>query len=292
MTTLVPPADTVSEAWLNTVRTVHNQGDAVVHTVTTVRDPGTEIIPLRRFVDDLLQPGYRSGTHIQRVDTVASTVLPQALYHSPGFPWSPDAVGEQAAAHDVAASALFDAYDLMLPMLRTANGNRNGTYFGRMIDWPNHRKGERTNQLADRITVLRTARRKHRSRSNIADIAVAIDGETTAAPTSDEEPAAGVQVFAAADRRTYSFPCLVHVDLSVHGGKLHLLAVYRHWYVITKGYGNMLGLSHLQAFLCDQTGYPAGELVVVAGMADTEPNTYGGRRGLNELLDKAKAVSE
>jgi hypothetical protein len=279
----------VSEAWLNTVRTVHDQGDAAVHTVTTVAPAGGEHAGIRAVVDDLLQPGRRSGTHVQRVDTVANTIFPRALYHSPGFRWAPDLPDEQATAHDDAATALYDAYDLMLPMLRTVSENRRGTYFGRMIDWPTRRNGERTNQLTDRIEVLRTARRSHHSRNNIADIAIAGDGEVQ--PLTDDDLEAGVQVFAATDKRIYGFPCLVHVDLSVHGGQLHLLAVYRHWYVITKGYGNLLGLSDLQAFLCDQTGYPLGELVVVAGMADTEPSTYGGRRGVDELIEKAKAAT-
>lgn len=289
MTTVVPPADTVSEAWLNTVRTVHDQGDSAVHTVTTVAAAGGEHSGIRAVVDDLLQPGHRSGTHVQRVDTVASTIFPRSLYHTPGFRWAPDLPVERAAAHDDAAAALYDAYDAMLPILRTVSENRRGTYFGRMIDWPTRKDGKRANQLADRIAVLRSARRLQHSRSNIADIAVAGDGEPELLTAADLED--GVQVFAATDKRQYGFPCLVHVDLSVHGGKLHLLAVYRHWYVITKGYGNLLGLSDLQAFLCDQTGYPLGELVVVAGMADTEPDTYGGRRGINKLLDKAKAGS-
>ncbi|HVF05235.1 MAG TPA: hypothetical protein VNA20_10365 [Frankiaceae bacterium] len=239
-------------------------------------------------MDDLLQPGYRSGTHVQRVDTVANTLFPRALYRTPGFRWAPELPVEQATAHDEAAANLYDAYDAMLPMLRTVPVNMRGTYFGRMIDWPTRKNGERTNQLMDRIEVLRRARRSRHSRSNIADIAIAGDAEGE--PLTDD-PAAGLQVFAATDKRIYSFPCLVHVDLSVHGGKLHLLAVYRHWYVITKGYGNLLGLSDLLTFLCDQTGYPLGELVVVAGMADTEPKTYGGRRGINDLVVKAKAVS-
>lgn len=290
MTTVVPSATTVSEAWLHTVQTVHDHGDAAVHTVTTVTIPGAENPWLRTIVDELLQPGHHSsGTNVQRVSTVASTVFPRALYHAPGFSWNPDLPGEQATAHDDAAAALFDAYDLMLPMLRTANGNRNGTYFGRMIDWPTRRSSARTNQLADRIKVLRTARRSGQGRSNIADIAIA--GDAGVEPLSDDDTEAGVQVFAATDKRIYGFPCLVHVDLSVHGGKLHLLAVYRHWYIMTKGYGNLLGLSGLQGFLSDQTGYPAGELVVVAGMADAEPNTYGGRRGISEFLDRAKEVS-
>lgn len=287
MTLVIPSADTVSEAWLNTVRTVHDQGDAAVHTVTTVSRGGGEDSRIRAVVDELLQPARRAGTHVQRVDTVANTIFPRSLYRSPGFRWAPDLPDDQAPRHDVAAALLYDAYDAMLPMLRTVNENRRGTYFGRMIDWPIRRDGLRTNQLADRIDVLRTARRLGNSRSNIADIAIAGDGEVD---VLTDEYEAGLQVFAATDKRIYGFPCLVHIDLSVHDGQLHLLAIYRHWYVITKGYGNLLGLSDLHAFLCDQTGYPLGELVVVAGMADTEPSTYGGRRGLGELLDKAKAV--
>lgn len=287
MTTVVPRADTVSEAWLNTVRTVHDQGDAAVHTVTTVVPGGGEHAGIRAVVDDLLQPGHRSNTHVQRVDTVANTIFPRSLYRTPGFRWAPDLPDGQATAHDDAAAALYDAYDAMLPMLRTVPVNMRGTYFGRMIDWPTRKNGERTNQLVDRIEVLRRARRSRHLRSNIADIAIAGDAE--GGPLTDD-PEVGLQVFAATDKRIYSFPCLVHVDLSVHGGKLHLLAVYRHWYVITKGYGNLLGLSDLQAFLCDQTGYPLGELVVVAGMADTEPSTYGGRRGIDQLLERAEAA--
>lgn len=289
MTTVIPQAETVSEAWLNTVRTVHDQGDAAVHTVTTVAPAGGEHAGIRAVVDDLLQPGRRSGINVQRVDTVANTVFPRALYRSPGFRWAPDLSSEQASAHDEAAAALYAAYDAMLPILRTVGANGRGTYFGRMIDWPTRKNDERTNQLADRIAVLRSARRSRHARSNIADIAVAGDGEPAQSTADALED--GVQVFAATDKRQYGFPCLVHVDLSVHGGRLHLLAVYRHWYLITKGYGNLLGLSDLQTFLCDQTGYPLGELVVVAGMADTEPKTYGGRRGIDAFLDNARAVS-
>jgi hypothetical protein len=285
MSTLVPAAATVSEAWLNTLRVVHEAGDAAVHTVTTVTAPGTEHDGVRTFLDEFLAPGRRpSGTNVQPVSTVASTLFPQALYHSPGFAWDPALTGAQAEVHDDAAEALFAAYDDMLPMLRTAQGNNRGTYFGRMTNWPG--TDVRTNQLADRITYLRRARGRNLSRSNLSDIAVAGDGSLT----DDPDPAAGLQVYAATDRREYGFPCLVHIDLSVQGGRLHLLAVYRHWYLVTKGYGNLLGLSRLLSFLGEQTGYPTGELVAVAGMADCEPATYGHRRGIAELVDKATTV--
>ena len=54
-------------------------------------------------------------------------------------------------------------------------------------------------------------------------------------------------------------------------GRCTALAVYRHQYLITKAYGNLVGLSRLMHFLCEQTGAECGELVVHATLADAEP---------------------
>ena len=66
------------------------------------------------------------------------------------------------------------------------------------------------------------------------------------------------------------------MDLTLHDGRLHCLAVYRHQYFIEKAYGNMLGLSALLHFLCQQSGYEPGELVVHATMADAQRRAFGG----------------
>jgi thymidylate synthase len=78
------------------------------------------------------------------------------------------------------------------------------------------------------------------------------------------------------DKRRRGFPCLTHIDFTLHDGRLHCMAVYRHQYLIEKAYGNMLGLSRLLGFVCQQTGYEAGELVVHATMADAQRGFRGG----------------
>jgi hypothetical protein len=54
------------------------------------------------------------------------------------------------------------------------------------------------------------------------------------------------------------------------------MAVYRHQYLVEKAYGNMLGLSALVQFLCQQSGYEPGELVVHATMADAQRGDFPG----------------
>jgi thymidylate synthase len=80
----------------------------------------------------------------------------------------------------------------------------------------------------------------------------------------------------------------VHIDLTVFEGRLSMAAVYRHQFLITKAYGNLLGLSRLLAFLAQQSGYEVGELVVHATMADLEQDTYG-KPGLDRLIDAARS---
>jgi thymidylate synthase len=132
-----------------------------------------------------------------------------------------------------------------------------------MVTWPGKEAGG-VNQLASRIARLRAEKTAGRRTHNTLDIDAAADA------LADEEDIRGVQVYAATDRRTRGFPCLTHIDLTLHRGRLHMTAVYRHQYLIDKAYGNLLGLSWLLAFLCQQTGHELGELVVHATLGDTQ----------------------
>jgi thymidylate synthase len=163
--------------------------------------------------------------------------------------------------------------------LRTVNANKSGTYFSRMITWPGKEPGG-VNQLAARIERLRAEHTAGRQTHNALDIDVAADA------LADEEDLRGIQVYAATDRRVRSFPCLTHIDLTLHRGRLHATAVYRHQYLIDKAYGNLLGLSWLMQFLCQQTGYELGELVVHATLADAQDRS----RVLAMACDARKAV--
>lgn len=217
------------------------------------------------------------------VITVANTIFPAALYRDPGFDWSADLPPEDIAQLDGSAQALYENYLESLPTLQRVRANQGGTYFSRMISWPG-RRSNGTNQLATRIAALRNERGRKRRASNFSDIAIA--GEADGA-------GGGLEEFAVSDNRTQGFPCLVHIDLSVRENSLSLLAVYRHWHLITRGYGNLIGLARLQKFLCQQTGYSVGELGVIAGHANAERDTYSGRGGVERVLESANlAVRE
>ncbi len=284
MSTYVPPVPTVSEAWLRTLELVEAGGGRLVNVLTTVQRPELEIESVRALVDGLLSPGRRDGKAIQPVETVANTIFPISLYRDCGFDWDPSLPSEAERQLDEAASDLYEAYKTMLPELLTANGNRNGTYFGRMTTWPGKEGGGR-NQLADRIKYLRLAHARGEHAHNVADIAVGGEAEGLSG-----EVDLGVQTYSAGDIRQRAFPCLVHIDLTLFSGRLSMLAVYRHQLLITKGYGNLVGLGRLLGFLANQTGFEVGELAIQATLADAERGSYGGRRGIADLLDRARSA--
>lgn len=282
----LPAAASVSEAWVLAVeRVVGEPGGRLVHLVATVSDLGAEDPAIRHVLDDALE---RAGS--QSVDTVAETIFPSSLYPDPGYDWLPGISPDKEAELDAAADALYVSYVDMLPLLLTASGNSRGTYFARMVTWPGKTAGG-VNQLASRVTALRSEHTAGRRRNNTIDIDVAAD----AACDADAVPR-GLQVYAATDNRRRGFPCLTHVDLTLHDGRLNLLAVYRHQYLIDKAYGNMVGLSRLLAFLCQQTGYAPGELVVHATMADAQRRDFpAGARlaaAARSALDDASAPAE
>lgn len=274
MSELLVPAASVSEAWLLSLEQTAESGDGrMVHVVSTITEPGAEVSSIRRVLDEALD-----AAGAQSVDTVAETIFPASLYPDPGIDWSPGLPAEECCVLDAAAEALYDSYIDMLPMLRTVNANKSGTYFSRMISWPGKEAGG-FNQLAARIERLRSEQMAGRRTHNALDMDLAADA------LGDQNDLRGLQVYAATDRRIRSFPCLTHVDLTLHLGRLHATAVYRHQYLIDKAYGNLLGLSWLMQFLCQQTGYMLGELVVHATLADTQ-----GRPRALQLAGDARAA--
>lgn len=271
MSLYIPPAKSLDAAWLATLRIVNESGGGTaVNCITTIAAPQLSDSQVRVKLDEHLQDVGGWST-----STVAGTIFPLEFYPDPKMRWSRHSTAEQVMVLDDAAAYLYQTYEEMLPTLVTFRANRRGTYFSRMISWPGKASGG-LNQLEMRIMQLRAAHRRGMSKTNAADIAV--EGAA-------ELHVAGVQLYRSEDRRQRSFPCLVHIDLTVHNGQLHLLAVYRHWHVVTKGYGNLLGLAGLMHFLTQQTGYELGELVVQAGMADAELDSYGGKSGISRLIE-------
>ena len=285
MSDFIAPAQSISDAWLRTLEHVHASGGHAINVMSTVTSPLTPEDPgVREAIDAALDGGDRAGTRVQGVETVAGTIFPSDLYNDPQLVYASDLDEADKKMLDLAASDLYEAYLDMLPVLITDPANARGTYFGRMISWPGKTGGGR-NQLADRVTTLRRAHDLNQRKRNLEDIVIGGEGEGLA-ENCIEESLAGVQVYAASDRRSRGFPCLVHIDLTVFDGRLSMAAVYRHQYLVTKAYGNLLGLSRLLGYLAQQSGYAVGELVVHATMADTEQGTYT-KGGLTDLIAAA-----
>ena len=271
------PARTLSEAWLWGLQTaLEAPKGRLPNLVTTITDPGAEIREIREVLDGALSP-YDDE---QSVDTVAGTIFPRTLYDNPGADWKPNLDRDMKKAIDESAERLYSHYCSMLPLLLTARGSSRGTYFSRMISWPGKEAGG-YNQLRQRILRLRSEHVNGRRTHNALDI------DLSGYCLPESQLPIGLQVYAATDKRTRGFPCLVHVDFTLFEGRLHCTAMYRHHYFVSKAYGNYLGLSWLMLFLCQQSGYDLGELVVHSTLADAQ---LGGRPNPRAVLRQARTA--
>lgn len=260
MSYAVPPVASLSEAWLLALEHSLNQFKGrTVHLLMTVTQPGLEMENIRHYVDTMLRHANKPS-----VDTVAQTIFPWELYDDPGVTWDP-IVTDTESRIDQAASELYDRYLSILPMILSEPANDRGTYFSRMISWPG-KDAYGTNQLDQRISALRREHCNRRLTNNTIDIDLSVDC------AADDAYTTGTQIYAVTDQRTRGFPCLVHLSFTLLNGVLHCTAVYRHHYMMTKAYGNLVGLSHLMGFISQQTGFELGELVVNATLADCEPS--------------------
>jgi hypothetical protein len=291
MSLAVTPQDSIGLAWVETLREVADRGGHAVNTLTTVMHPvESEITALREVLDQYLFEQTIKGQKIQSVEAVANTIFPKARYHDPEVIWTKKGDGAEAAL-DQAANRLFTSYSRSYDLLKKLNpANRRGTYFGRLMAWET--ADGPINQLQDRINSLRSARGSGKSRWNVNDLSVAGEAEG-ARHATDFVDVDGLQMYRPTDHVGYlsrGFPCMVHIDLTVYDNKLHLLAVYRHQLLITKGYGNLVGLGRLHRFLAQQTGYELGELSMQAGMSDAEWEGAWTKTGSNLILGLSQAA--
>lgn len=269
-----PTFNSLEAAWLGVLEAAEPTRDGrLLHAVLSVSDPSAPLQGVVAANDALL---LARGKHT--VDTVANTVFPANLYAPPALDYHPNLKPVEVQLLDAAADDLYSSYCDMLPDLCGFAGNEHGTYFGRLVSWPG-KTNDGYNQLMRRVQQLRSHRNQGHSAANAADFAL----EGVAEIESATFKAVGLQMYKSDDERQMAFPCLVHVDLSVVSNRLNLLAVYRHWHLVQKAYGNLIGLTRLMHFLSQQTGYEPGELVVHATVANAEVGTFS-HKGLKELI--------
>ncbi len=224
----------VSSAWRLTAEHVGRSPERkAFHTVTVVDDPTLEDASIRANVDQLMV-----NHKFQTVETVANTIFPMALAGSSADP-----------AH------LVERYRSMYPRLRRLDrDNANGTYFGRLVEFPNG--GSPVDQLGKIILRLKTqsAQKGPMGAAYEASYLAAEDG---AEPLGVYHPAS--------DNKYRGFPCMSAMSFQRDRTHLHLLAHYRYEYLASKGYGNYLGVARLLSYVAKQSELEVGQLTIIAG---------------------------
>lgn len=240
---IVESHDTITETWISgTERLIAAGGDAFT-SILHVRRPGEPHgfeLPARLLLDEML-------TRMGNFDTeaVANTIFPHAM------------------ARNRTAEALYERYlTRTYPRLRRLSQNRRGTYFHRLI----HHQGvdkqgivKNRNPLADVVSKMRGALGEPHTIRSAYELAVY-------RPSLDAKVRMG-------------FPCLSHISLKVEPSArlVHLSAIYRNQYYMARAYGNLLGLSRLQAFIARELDLGVGELVCHATHAHLDASVNATR---------------
>jgi hypothetical protein len=267
MAVLVEGSD-ASIAWVKALEHLLEAGGAGVNLNVVFRgyqrDHRVEAV-LREFL---------SSVGLDSPKTVANTIFPAALYH-------PE-LGQPGARERL--------YELALTGFRVGRRdprNSSGTYFLRLIDCPSP-LGTKVNQLEEVVTRLQ------KELSNVGPLGSAYELGTVHA--GEEVQFTGdlrIRV-PGRDRRLIGFPCLSHISLTLHNRQLHLSALYRHQYFVSRAYGNYLGLALLQDFICNEAKCEPGEILCIATQASAEIGSRRGmgKRALKLLLESCIAAIE
>lgn len=260
----------ISLAWLAALDLLLDRGGKGINVVVAIERAGEEDSRIRQLLDAFLSSHCEQGA--VPVATVAGTLFPQVLYHPH--------LGPTAQQH------LYAMYRRGYPKTRQHPANRAGTYFHRLIDWPG-RHGV-VNQLERAIERLRRERASARPKSSIYELALGVDEDLAPSDPIVGDDGIDLPIFRPdTDNRIMGFPCLSHISLTLHGGQLHVTALYRNQHFVRKAYGNYLGLSRLLQFLCTESGCEPGELVCVASHADAEVDRFG-KRALATLVQQCQ----
>lgn len=240
----------LSLAWLSAFEYLIERRGKAVNLMVVMPGGSVEDSGVRAALDAFLASGAVKDAH--SVDTVAGTIFPRDLY----FPRLKDRSREH----------LYTQYQRAYPHLRRHSGNQFGTYFGRLIAWDGSGKERTTNQLERIVQRLNKEFHGQAPKSSAYELAFSDLDDFT-----DE-----MRVQHPGDTRLMGFPCLSHISLTLHEGRLHLSALYRNQHFIRRAYGNYLGLSWLLEFICREVGCESGEIACWATHADAEVSQKAG----------------
>lgn len=265
-------AEDVTSAWIKALKTLMDQPKNEAFNLTVrIENPTIELPGQREIIESYLR-NHAGKLEENHIETTAQTIFPRPLLFKCRDP--KDSVQRQK---------FYAQFMKSKSIIRSFKSNSRGTYFQRMIWWPSWDtpKEKRVNQLE---TIIRKIKGGIASRV-VHEIAVDNPPNTGNNGINFYNPNL--------DRRSVrymSFPCLSYVSIKPEsvekpGGKIHMTALYRNHYFISRAYGNYLGLGWLLKFIADATGKKIGELLCVSSLAQLEFSSVGlSKRKITDML--------
>jgi thymidylate synthase len=252
-------ADNLSEGWLAAALALHRApGNKLVHLIVRIAAPEVEITEIRAAAEALIaaeNSGREEKEEMPVVETTRNTIFPAAWARRNS---EPAELGEYYRERYTKDG------------LRGFGPNTGGTYFGRIVRYPRDEDEKKfDDQLATTVEKLRTELGISASISSRYEISIYNEQQ-------DKKMRMG-------------FPCLAHVSLHLHEGKLTMQAIYRNEYIVARGYGNFLGLAELQAYIATAIGVGVGELMMTIGHGEMDANKGPAEEALGELWQTLEA---
>jgi hypothetical protein len=245
----------VSEAWLSATELVgalpKRHG---YHLVVSIEDPRSESDIVKGLLDRL----YESDDFERfkyPVETVASTIFPKHM-----------------ASRTSSPAELTEEYRRTYPLIQRFRANRFGTYFGRIAEQAPGGGPDQLNRTIEKLTKrLRFKACYEVDMSRIEDLGI----------YDDQRDRGG--------NRCRGFPCLSHISLQIDTDhRVHAVAYYRSHDVVSKAYGNYLGLGRLMGYVADHIGANVGQLTIIAGHAFIAEKLRSAE--LQQLLEESRAI--
>lgn len=218
--------DKLTDAWLADIECLHHHGEQL-NLVTTIASPDPKHADTRVIasLDDALS---RAGK--QAVSTVANTIFPEALLRGSSN-----------------RQGFYQRYLALLPRMQKQKGNGRGTYFGRLINYPQQLDLERAEYINQIERIIQKLEREVRAKGPKRFIYQA----QIFNPGTDASQVMG-------------FPCLSFLSFQLDKRSLCLTAIYRNHFYFQRALGNFIGLARLQQFVADAAGLELGSLTIHA----------------------------
>ena len=254
-------APNVTTAWIESVNSLlsHPKHEAF-NLAVRIENPTIEFANQRKIIEEYLTKpaGKLERDHIE---TVAQTIFPNIrLYYTCPDPQDPDQ-----------RQKLYADYMRDKSFIRAFNPR--GTYFQRMIWWHSWDtlREKSINQLENIIQKVRSgkASRVVYEMAMQKPSTIGTDSINFYNPNFDRKFV-----------RQMNFPCLSFLSIKPEsaekpGGKIHMTALYRNHYFLSRAYGNYLGLGWLLKFIADATGKNVGELLCISSLAKLDSSSVG-----------------